>query len=375
MSVHKKGKAFVVRWREGSSNRSRTFRIKKDAEAFDRELQRIRQAGELHQELEKRRITIDQLTADWWQRNVATWAPGTIQAYAVALDLRIREHLGQRRVAQLTVSDVEHWAARLRADGHPEPSILRAWAALQSMLSMAVRDGIVPVNVAQQAKGKPRQRRTRQPYRLTPHQVEAIRREMLARGWHQDAVLLDLLAYAGLRPESEAVQLRWQHVRERSLLVVDTKRSRERTIRVTVTPLLQTLREHRLRSGMPDGDHLVVPHPNGDWTTERWRAWRRQRFRPACLAAGLPADVRPRDLRGSFVSLLVGEGRSIVEVARWCGHSAEVCLRDYADVFDEHDPDDRRPAAQVVAHARFGAVIHTLADDLRPVAQALTEAA
>jgi hypothetical protein len=34
------------------------------------------------------------------------------------------------------------------------------------------------------------------------------------------------------------------------------------------------------------------------------------------------------------------------------GHSPAICLRDYAQVFDEFDPAERKPAEQIIAEAR-----------------------
>jgi hypothetical protein len=51
-------------------------------------------------------------------------------------------------VSQLTVGDVERWIAWMRATGAGDPTILKACTVLQALLSMAVRDGIVTVNVA-----------------------------------------------------------------------------------------------------------------------------------------------------------------------------------------------------------------------------------
>jgi len=74
-------------------------------------------------------------------------------------------------------------------------------------------------------------------------------------------------------------------------------------------------------------------------------------FRPAASAVGLNG-ARPYDLRSSFVSLLIFEGHTVVEVARQAGHSAEMCLRHYARVFDEYDPGLRRSAEEQIAAAR-----------------------
>jgi integrase len=74
-------------------------------------------------------------------------------------------------------------------------------------------------------------------------------------------------------------------------------------------------------------------------------------FRAAKLALGLPA-ARTYDLRHSFVSLLIHEGQSILEVARQAGHSPQTCLRDYGHLFDEFDPAQREPAEAVIGAAR-----------------------
>lgn len=161
-----------------------------------------------------------------------------------------------------------------------------------------------------------------------------MRAHLLNRGRERDVVLLELLAYAGLRPESEAITLRWRNVHDRSLVVQDTKRGRERTVPL-LAPLAASLNRWRLRSGRPVPTALVVPTASGPWERHDWRNWRQRAFKDAASVAGLPVDVRPRDLRGSFVSLLVHEGRSILEVASILGHSPQICLRDYAQAFAE----------------------------------------
>lgn len=360
MSVHKRtlpsGQVtYVVRWREGSANKSRSFDARKDADTFEREIRRIRQAGDLAQELQRRRLTVADMVAEWAERSAPGLASSTQVQYGRQIDSRILPQLGDRRLSHLTGADIERWIGWMRSEGAGDPTIRHACAVLQAILSVAVRDGVLSVNVVQHAR-KPKQQRTRVPYLIKPEQVEVMRLHLLDAGRERDAVLLQLLAYAGLRPLSEAVELRWRQVRERSLVVVDTKHhGRQRTL-----PMLDTLREAlaewRLRQGRPGPNVVVTPTNAGPWTEHDWRNWRRRPFASAAEAAGLPADVRPRDLRGSFVSLLVHEGRSIVEVARQLGHSPEVCLKDYAQVFDEHDPAARESADDVIRAARSAAL-------------------
>ena len=77
----------------------------------------------------------------------------------------------------------------------------------------------------------------------------------------------------------------------------------------------------------------MFPRYDGEPFTETdYRNWRRRRYEPAARRGGL-TDSRPYDLRATWVSLMIFEGHTVVEVARQAGHSAETCLRHYARVF------------------------------------------
>jgi integrase len=73
-------------------------------------------------------------------------------------------------------------------------------------------------------------------------------------------------------------------------------------------------------------------------------------FKPAAEAAGL-MHARPYDLRGSFASLLIQEGKNVVDVAKQLGHTPETCLRYYARLFDEA-PEHPVPAEEAIRAAR-----------------------
>jgi hypothetical protein len=76
-------------------------------------------------------------------------------------------------------------------------------------------------------------------------------------------------------------------------------------------------------------------------------------FRPAAIAVGLPTDTIPRDLRGSFASLLIFEGLNVLEVAPELGHKPSTCLDIYGRLFEEFDPSQRRPAVDVIRETRM----------------------
>lgn len=72
----------------------------------------------------------------------------------------------------------------------------------------------------------------------------------------------------------------------------------------------------------------------------------------AAEAAGL-AHARPYDLRHSFASLLLHEGRSVIYVARQLGHDARLTLSRYGHVIDELEDMPLIGAETAIADARL----------------------
>jgi integrase len=177
----------------------------------------------------------------------------------------------------------------------------------------------------------------------------------------QDAVLVSLLAYAGLRPE-EALALVWgditaRHIRvERAVALGeiredDVVKRHDRSVRL-LTPLAEDLRAWKpARGAIPLPNQLLFSWRDGGVRQDHdWRNWRTRVFQPAAKAAGL-VHARPYDLRGSFASLLIQEGKNVVDVAKQLGHTPETCLRYYARLFDEA-PEHPVPAEEAIRAAR-----------------------
>jgi hypothetical protein len=94
------------------------------------------------------------------------------------------------------------------------------------------------------------------------------------------------------------------------------------------------------------------PRSGGRWTGDDWDNWRERLFQPLAAAVGLPKDTRPRDLRGTYASLLIYEGVDVVELAPELGHSPATCLEYYARVFKEFKGLPWCPAVEVIREAR-----------------------
>jgi integrase len=101
----------------------------------------------------------------------------------------------------------------------------------------------------------------------------------------------------------------------------------------------------------------VFPGPHGrPFTKTDWDNWRVRAFDRACLAIEL-RGARPYDLRHSFASLLLHEGRSVMYVARQLGHDARLALSTYGHVIGQLDDSPQIPAEDAIRAARSGSCV------------------
>jgi integrase len=75
----------------------------------------------------------------------------------------------------------------------------------------------------------------------------------------RDATLVSVLAYAGLRPQSEAITLRWEQIQHRTIGVDASKTGKTRYVNLCA-PLAADLKLWRERSS---GKGLVFPTRRG----------------------------------------------------------------------------------------------------------------
>jgi integrase len=348
-----------VRWRDGGRNRARSFDRKADATAFEAEVRRRKRVEDLAS-LDAGRETLHEFSEEWWQLHaLPNLASSTLANYATLWDAHVLPRLGATRLRDLNPEVIARFRADLTRSGVGDASVRKVLAILQGVLQRAVEWRRIPVNPCRAVR-KPSQRRERVVRPLPPETVELMRQELLARRRHRDATLVAVLAYAGLRP-GEALALVWSDIGERTILVERavalgklkvTKTGQTRTVRL-LAPLAADLSGWRLAQGMPDDTTLVFPGRGGGlWRDDAWRYWRRRVFFPTVRAAGVEGAVRPYDLRHSFVSLLLAEGATVVEVARQAGHSPAMTLSTYAHLFEELEGTKRRSAEEEIRRAR-----------------------
>lgn len=129
------------------------------------------------------------------------------------------------------------------------------------------------------------------------------------------------------------------------------KTGRRRTVRL-LSWLALDLAAWRDPRGDPPERTLVFPDDGGqEWTANGFEKWRQRRYGRLLSAAGLDGG-RPYDLRHSFASLLLHEGRDVIYVARQLGHGAELTLRTYGHVIEELEDSPQLPAEEAIRRAR-----------------------
>lgn len=365
--VRKSGeKVWRARWRQDGKNRAKTFTTRRDALDFDAERRRAARAGMLAL-LDAGTETLDEYVADTWAPTYGpTLAPKTLRHYASLYDHHISPWLGSVRLRDLTPELVARWQADRLATGAGPVAVRYALVLLGAIVQRAVEAQRIPSNSVRLVR-KARSPRREEVVPLSPSTVEAVRAALLSGITTEplrDATLVSVLAYSGLRP-GEALALRWGDVRDSTLLVqralslgkeADTKTRQHRTVRL-LSPLRGDLAAWRLASGRPDESSLVFPGRHGaPWTEAAYQSWRRQSFKAALTEAGLQ-NARPLDLRHSFASLLLHEGRSVIYVARQLGHDARLTLTRYGHVIDEYEDQSHLDAETAIRNAREGGIV------------------
>jgi integrase len=348
-----------VRFLEGGRYRARSFDRKGDAQDWIDAEKRRRQLGWVPSSTAGR-ITLAAFVEEWWRvYAIPNLKRATRDSYANVWNRHLRPRIGSYPLREITPATVEDLRAELHAKGVGDPTVRRALVLLQGILKRAVVRGELATNPVVLVS-KPRQRSHRQISPLEPTTIEAIRAHLRP----YDATLVSVMAYAGLRP-AEATALRWRDVGPRGLRVYAPKTDTHRIVTL-LAPLAQDLAEWRMTNGRPDLHELVFPRSDGrPWLDYHWRNWRKRIYQGteeepgAARKAGVTGDLRPYRLRGSFVSLLLWEGKSIAYVAEQAGHDVATLSTYYAGVLHDLEGSPRVGAEEAIRQARSDAELRS----------------
>lgn len=365
MSIRRRKRAdgnvvWQVLWRDPDGRqRSETKLTRRDAERRDREIRELRWQDKLD-EVDAGAEPLTAATERWWSEHAEpTLARATLKSYAQILDCHLLPRLGDVPIRDIHPATVVALQRDMGTEGIGGPTVHRTLMILSSILRHAVLCGRIERNPVGPVRIKrPKRQRAIRP--LPPADIERLRAAMLTREDQASAVLVSVMAYAGLRP-GEATALTWQDIGDRTILVersndqegevVQTKTGVIRTVRL-LAPLAEDLVAWRATHDEPLPIQPLVPRPDGrGWDIDDYKNWRRRRFDPAVKDAGLER-ARPYDLRHSFASLMIQAGYTAVELAAELGHAPTLTLDTYSHVFGEFARGSRINPEQEIRAAR-----------------------
>lgn len=348
--------------------KSKTFDTRAEAQVFEDALRASKRNLTPTPVLQRSNQTLAAFGLEYAEKDAQVeLAPTTLAVQRCLWNKHVLPRLGTYSLRVLVESPelVQDFKVRLLTDGVGPGSVAKTLAIVSAVLNKAVEWNRIPSNPAAHVK-KPSSRRKRVVIPLSPDQVEALRAAMPTEA---DRRLVSVLAYAGLRP-GEALALTGADIGKQSISVSKAvalgQEKTTKTGRTRIVPLLKPLADD-LKCHRPG---LLFPRADGQhWRDHDIRNWRRRIWQLAAVEIGIGElattghgrskrssyhGAVPYDLRHSFASLMLAEGRNPLEVAEMLGHSPKILLDTYAHVIEELRGQPPVPAEQRVLEARFG---------------------
>lgn len=313
--------------------RSRSFRLRRDAEAYEARMHTERQRGDWI-DPRRGRATLAEVWAEYERTGMGHLRETTKAAYRNAWR-HVDARFGKWSVANLEHADVADWVTAMAETSGPD-QVRYSHRVLCLVLDHAMRARRVPVNVARGVR-LPRRPPAREVV-LTAPQVKALADRLGANG---DLVLT--MAYLGLRWSELAalrvcdVDLIRRRVRvvERATEVggridVSAPKSETSAREVAIPELLMVVLSRRVHGKAHS--ELVFTAPAGGYLRNRnWR--QRSGFDRAVGELGL--QVTPHDLRRTFGSLARAAGADLRWIQKAMGHSSiTTTAKIYAHLYD-----------------------------------------
>lgn len=331
-----KGRRYRVRYRkpDHSQGAKRGFRTKRDAELYLASVELDKARGDFI-DISLARATVGELAGPWFAGRRPALKPSTYRPLEITWRLHVAPTWSNIQLGEVRHSAVQTWVSDV-AKVRSASVTLRAYGILAGILDSAVRDRLLPRNVARGVV-LPRKLKKKHVY-LSHEEVDLLAAEAGSHG-----TLVRTLAYTGIR-WGEAVALRTENIDfERRRLRIE-----ENAVRVGEEIVVGTPKSHKQRT-VPLPPFLAeeladlttgrTPHDlvfglGTDYMRrpDQRKGW----FAYAKKRAHLPQGLTIHDLRHTTASLAVSAGANVKAVQRMLGHaSAAMTLDVYADLFDD----------------------------------------
>lgn len=339
-TLMRRGGTYRWRWQIDGKRVHRTFKTRDRAEA----IRQLRAAiPEVEAEAERARrgirpgLTMKDLLDEFETYYLPGTGKGTQNAYRDSTAVFRRyfvELRGDPTIASVAPSDVAafiEWRRTSRVKGD-EPlsqrTLRKDFAVLHTLFAWAVESREYRKDNPVAKKLRPKRGQARQAVIISEAEEAKLLQACAEHAMLSTFVLLCL--ETGLRPNSEALWLRWEDIdfREGTLKVVSgrdghtTKTYRSRTLYLS-DRLTAGLRDHFAAFRL-SGSPWVFHH---ETTRRHHKAGTRiadllHSFKNAAEKVGLPTDVRPYDLRHTRITRWVGAGHNLAIVQKAAGHSS-----------------------------------------------------
>lgn len=319
------------------TERSRTFRTKKEAERYERAQHTAVDQG-LWVDPRSGRVILTAWVGEW-QRTVVHLRPTTRRIYDANLRNHILPVLGDVELGKLTPSMLRAWLAGLttKLGHHGQPlalgSVAQAYRTLNRVLSAAVDNELLGRNPL---RGVRPPRVEAEPMRFLSHDEVATLASVIDSRYR---ALVLIAAYSGLRA-GELIALRRknmdllrrtitvveqvQYISGRHVVSVPKSSAGRRS--VPLPGIVATaLEEHLAAHAEPGVEGLVFPAPGGGFL--RLENFRKRMWTPAVMAADV-APLRIHDLRHTCASLAIAAGADVKVLQRMLGHASAALTLD-----------------------------------------------
>ena len=303
-------------------------------------------------------MRLEDLAREWLQHKAGRdVSPRTLQQYSDAFDRYILPSIGHRRLADITLREIDRLYGALLNGTHPRPTgslgvsgrplggrtVRLAHTVLSAALSQAVRWGQIPFNPAAEATTPDHAAKKKEVFTA----AERLRFLDATQGAFY-RVYYRMLLDAGLRPE-EACALKWADldfvrgtigvqqavtIGDRGEAVLaEPKAGSRRTV-----PMLDGLRSQLLaqmewqRERGLDESGFVFTNSSG----EMLRPWTfsTRELKRVVEAAGISKRISPYSLRHTFATLHVAAGTPLKVVSLLLGHAT---IQQTADTYMHGD--------------------------------------
>lgn len=128
--ARKSDRAYEVRWRDGGSERQRTFTVKREADRFAARVEVAVQDGATTAGMVRQAKTVAEVVEASLAASEPKLKPSTMKSYRQGYARYVLPTFGRQRITAVTSEHVEAWVAALQKDGLSPASVRNHFVGL-----------------------------------------------------------------------------------------------------------------------------------------------------------------------------------------------------------------------------------------------------